>query len=106
MKKLTKLMPACICVVFIAAVIGLGIWKMTYTSPAADSSIHNTESETGGNIDNTNNGTDSIKITTSDGTELILMNPPMLGDNPDAYEWWLTPGDEKCEDMYNELPVN
>lgn len=85
MRKLPKIVLSCVCIVLFAAMIGFGIWKMTDASPTANNSQHN-------NMDDSNGGTDSIKITTQDGSELTIMNPSMLGDllNADDVEFWFT----------------
>lgn len=85
MNKLPKIVLLCTCAVFVAMFIGLGIWKITCTSPAADR-----------RMDNADSGTDGTKIITSDGSELILMNPP--DDDLDGFEfWWLTPEPDQAE---------
>lgn len=88
MRKLSKIVLSCICIVFFTAIIGFGIWKMTDASPTANNSQHNT-------MEDSNGGTDSIKITMQDGRELTLMNPSMLGDllNADNVEFWLIDSD-------------
>lgn len=83
MRKLPKIVLSCVCIVFFAAMIGFRIWKTADASPTANNSQHNS-------MNDSNSGTDSIKITTQDGRELTIMNPSILGDllNADDVEFW------------------
>lgn len=98
MGKMSKIMLACVSAVFFIAVIGFGIWKMADASSAANKGQHNIvkrafhDSGPGVSANDSNDGTDSIKITTQDGIELTLMNPSMLGDllNADNVDFWFS----------------
>ena len=110
MGKLPKIMLSCACAVFVIAIIGFGIWRMTYTSPAADSSqnssVDNMYSGTGSNQDSR---TGSIKITTPDGSELTIVNPPVQDNYSDIenIEWGITNYDHtENEDAYTGMPVD
>ena len=69
MGKLSKIILSCACTVFAIAIIGFCVWKITYT-PSAASSQNNS-------MDITDSETDSIKITAPDGSEFIIVNPPV-----------------------------
>ena len=69
MGKLSKIILSCACTVFAIAIIGFCVWKITNT-PSAASSQNNS-------MDITDSETDSIKITAPDGSEFIIVNPPV-----------------------------
>ena len=81
MGKLSKIILSCACTVFAIAIIGFCVWKITYT-PSAASSQNNS-------MDITDSETDSIKITAPDGSEFIIVNPPVPKNdsNTNSYEW-------------------
>nr|WP_300859103.1 hypothetical protein [uncultured Acetatifactor sp.] len=84
MGKLSKIILSCACTVFAIAIIGFCVWKITYT-PSAASSQNNS-------MDITDSETDSIKITAPDGSEFIIVNPPVPNSDPNlnSYEWGIT----------------
>lgn len=70
MKKAYKIILACVCVVSIAALLGLGIWRMTEppsTTYDQQNNIDIPESE--------GNGTDIIL---KDGSKVTIVNPSMM----------------------------
>ena len=114
MRKLPKIILSFACAVFVIAVIGFGIWRMTCASPAAagsqNSSVDKMQSGTRSRQDSSmDSRTPSIKITTPDGSELTIVNPPVQDSYPDIenIEWGITNYDHtENEDAYTGMPVD
>ena len=83
MKKAYKIILACICVVSIAALLGLGIWRIT-EPPSTTYDEQN-------NIDIPESEGDGMDIILKDGSKVTIVNPSMLEDFSNGgdveFEW-------------------
>lgn len=59
MRKLTKIMLPCFCVVLGAVIIGFGVWKISATDNNVDNPNSGTDIVQDSSIDNTGSGTES-----------------------------------------------
>ena len=84
MKKAYKIILACVCVVSIAALLGLGIWRITELPSA-------TNDEQNNSIDIPESEGDGMDIILKDGSKVTIVNPSMLEDFSNGgdveFEW-------------------
>lgn len=73
MKKTYKIILACVCAVSIAALLGLGIWRITELP-----SIPNDEQSN--DIDIPESEGESLDIILEDGSKVTIVNPSVLED--------------------------
>lgn len=87
MRKAYKIILACVCAAVAVFLLAFGFRKMADTAPATERS-QNTDADSTRDIkvdDARTEGGRKIRLT--DGSEVILANPSVLGDDFDSYNF-------------------